>query len=117
MLLSRQCAFLSPRSAIAFSIVAALTLAPSGSAQQQRSRAPAAQVDTTRKSEFSAETFSGLRARSIGPAMTSGRVMSIAVHPSNPGIIYVGTASGGLWKTTNGGASWSAIMDLSLIHI
>jgi photosystem II stability/assembly factor-like uncharacterized protein len=111
MLLSRQFALLSARSGVAFSIVAAVALAPSGGAQQQRSRAPAAQVDTTRRSEFSTETFSGLRARSIGPAMTSGRVMSIAVHPSNPGIIYVGTASGGLWKTTNGGASWAPIMD------
>ena len=37
--------------------------------------------------------------------------MSLAVHPSNSAIIYVGTASGGLWKSTNGGATWTPIMD------
>jgi photosystem II stability/assembly factor-like uncharacterized protein len=37
--------------------------------------------------------------------------MSLAVHPNNFGIIYVGTASGGLWKTTNGGATWTPLMD------
>ena len=37
--------------------------------------------------------------------------MTLAVHPKNVGIIYVGTASGGLWKTTNGGATWTPLMD------
>jgi photosystem II stability/assembly factor-like uncharacterized protein len=41
----------------------------------------------------------------------SGRVISIAVHPSNPDIVYVGTASGGLYRSTNGGGSWTAMMD------
>ncbi len=37
----------------------------------------------------------------------SGRVRAIGVHPTNPDIVYIGAASGGLWKTTNGGTSWS----------
>lgn len=78
----------------------------------QRAGGRAARPDTAARSPFSAEAFAGLKARAIGPAMTSGRVMSIAVHPANVGIIYVGTASGGLWKTTNGGATWDPIMDL-----
>lgn len=41
----------------------------------------------------------------------SGRVISIAVHPSNPDIVYVGTASGGLYRSTNGGSSWTAMME------
>lgn len=77
----------------------------------QRAGGRAARPDTAARSPFSAEAFGGLKARAIGPAMTSGRVMSIAVHPANVGIIYVGTASGGLWKTTNGGATWDPIMD------
>ncbi|HKB12565.1 MAG TPA: hypothetical protein VKD69_18010 [Vicinamibacterales bacterium] len=60
---------------------------------------------------FPADTFSGLKARSIGPAVASGRVMSIAVDPANKAIIYVGSASGGVWKTVNGGASWQPIFD------
>ncbi|PYQ85047.1 MAG: hypothetical protein DMG03_09610 [Acidobacteria bacterium] len=60
---------------------------------------------------FTSETFAGLKARSIGPAVTSGRVMTIAVDPANKAVIYVGAASGGVWKTTNGGASWQPIFD------
>jgi photosystem II stability/assembly factor-like uncharacterized protein len=80
-------------------------------AQRPRAAAAAARSDSGARQPVSAETISGLRARSIGPAVTSGRVMSIAVHPSNPGIIYVGTASGGLWKSVSGGAQWTPVMD------
>src|SRR3982751_2179091 len=58
-----------------------------------------------------ADAFSGLKARSIGPAVASGRVMSIAVDRSNKAVIYIGSASGGVWKTVNGGASWQPIFD------
>src|SRR3954466_12672834 len=58
-----------------------------------------------------ADAFAGLKARSIGPAVASGRVMSIAVDPTNTAVIYVGSASGGVWKTGNGGASWDPIFD------
>jgi photosystem II stability/assembly factor-like uncharacterized protein len=58
-----------------------------------------------------ADTFSGLRARSIGPAVTSGRVMTIAVHPNDNAVFYVGAASGGVWKTVNGGASFQPVFD------
>jgi len=58
-----------------------------------------------------ADAFAGLKARSIGPAVTSGRVMTIAVDPTNKAVIYIGAASGGVWKTTNGGASWQPIFD------
>jgi photosystem II stability/assembly factor-like uncharacterized protein len=53
----------------------------------------------------------GLKARSIGPAGMSGRVTAIDVVQKNPSIIYIGTASGGLWKTTSGGVSWTPIFD------
>ncbi len=36
----------------------------------------------------------------------SGRIRGIDVHPANPDIVYIGVASGGIWKTTNGGQSW-----------
>jgi len=84
------------------------------SLQAQRAARPARGVasDSARPSSpYTSEAFGALRARSIGPAMTSGRVMTVAVHPSNPGIIYAGTASGGLWKTTSGGAAWQPVFD------
>jgi len=62
-------------------------------------------------SAFSSETFSGLKLRSIGPAVTSGRVSDFAVNPSNSSEYYVATASGGVWKTTNKGVTYSPIFD------
>jgi len=44
----------------------------------------------------------------------SGRTVAIAVHPTNPNIAYVGTAQGGLYRTTNGGSSWTPLMDNAL---
>ena len=44
----------------------------------------------------------------------SGRVSSIAVHPTNPNIVYVGTAQGGLYRTLNGGATWTPLLDNAL---
>ena len=57
------------------------------------------------------EVFSGLGARSLGPAVTSGRVMTIAVDSTNNAVFYVGAASGGVWKTVNGGASFQPVFD------
>jgi len=60
---------------------------------------------------FTADTFSGLHARSIGPAVTSGRIVTIAVDAANTSTFYVGAASGGVWKTVNGGATWQPVFD------
>src|SRR5215472_15265307 len=54
---------------------------------------------------------SGLKLRSIGPALTSGRIADIAVHPTDKSIWYVGTAAGGVWKSTNSGISFTPIFD------
>ncbi len=49
-----------------------------------------------------------------GSTSYSGRVSAIAVHPTNPDIAYVGTAQGGLYRTLNGGATWTPLMDNAL---
>jgi photosystem II stability/assembly factor-like uncharacterized protein len=49
--------------------------------------------------------------RSIGPAVMGGRLDDIAVHDSDPSTIYVGFATGGVWKTTNNGTTWAPIFD------
>jgi photosystem II stability/assembly factor-like uncharacterized protein len=46
-----------------------------------------------------------------GPANTGGRFNCLAVHPTNPAIIYAGAASGGIWKTTDGGQNWIPVFD------
>jgi len=53
----------------------------------------------------------GLQWRCIGPANMGGRIDDFAVVESNPKIIYAGTASGGVWKTTNNGVTWAPIFD------
>jgi photosystem II stability/assembly factor-like uncharacterized protein len=60
---------------------------------------------------MSAPTFAGLRLRSIGPAFTSGRVCSIAVDPTDHSRYLVGAASGGIWRTTNSGTTWTPVFD------
>ena len=60
---------------------------------------------------MSAGTFAGLEFRNIGPAINSGRVSDVAVHPQQPKIMYVATASGGLWKTETAGTLWEPIFD------
>ncbi len=52
-----------------------------------------------------------LKPRSIGPAAMSGRVTALAVDPRDHEVIYVGTASGGLWKSSGGGVTWEPIFD------
>jgi photosystem II stability/assembly factor-like uncharacterized protein len=60
---------------------------------------------------MSAATFAGLELRNIGPAINSGRVVDFAVQPDAHNVIYVATASGNLWKTTNAGTTWKPIFD------
>ncbi len=60
---------------------------------------------------LSAPTFSGLRFRSIGPAVTSGRVIAFAVDPNDRAKYYVAVASGGVWKTVNAGTTWTSVFE------
>jgi len=55
--------------------------------------------------------YRGMKARNIGPAGMSGRVAAIDAVVSNPNIIYVGSATGGVWKSVNGGTDWKPIFD------
>ena len=83
-----------------------------GSKKEESKAAPApAKKDEEKKPGMNADTFSGLKFRSIGPAVASGRVMSIAVNPKNKVEYYVGVASGGVWKTVNDGTTWTPVFD------
>lgn len=55
--------------------------------------------------------FKGLKWRNIGPDIISGRCTDIAVPKGSKKVIYVGAATGGLWKTENSGITWEPIMD------
>ncbi|MFM8744253.1 MAG: WD40/YVTN/BNR-like repeat-containing protein, partial [Cytophagales bacterium] len=57
------------------------------------------------------EIFGDLRARHIGPALMSGRITDLELHPTNDRIIYAAAAGGGVWKSNNGGATFNPIFD------
>ena len=64
--------------------------------------------------QFDIEKFKNIKTRAIGPAGMSGRITAIDVVTKNPEIIYVGSASGGLWKSESGGIAWEPIFDQQL---
>ena len=61
--------------------------------------------------DFSMNLLKNMHPRNIGPGGMSGRVTAIDVVHKNPDIMYVGTASGGLWKSNSGGITWTPIFE------
>ncbi len=61
--------------------------------------------------KYNSGVFSALKFRSIGPAVTSGRISDFAFNPLNFNEYYVATSSGGVWKTTNHGVTYEPIFD------
>ncbi|MEP2935424.1 MAG: hypothetical protein ABJM06_06890 [Gilvibacter sp.] len=57
------------------------------------------------------ELFGDMRARHIGPALMSGRIIDLETHPTNARIVYAGTAGGGVWKSSDGAATFVPIFD------
>jgi photosystem II stability/assembly factor-like uncharacterized protein len=69
-------------------------------------------VHVTQAQEVSGKAIlGGLRARSVGPGVMSGRISDIDVVNKKPEIIYVGTAGGGVWKSVSAGANFRAVFD------
>jgi photosystem II stability/assembly factor-like uncharacterized protein len=62
------------------------------------------------------ELLAGLTARALGPAAASGRITAIDVVQSNPNHIVIGTASGGVWVSQNGGLTWTPVFDDQPVH-
>lgn len=79
-----------------------LVALPSGTTAQELRAPRTVPVDSV---------FHGIAARAIGPAGTSGRVSSVTGVLSNPRVLWVGAATGGLWKSTDGGFTWTPMMD------
>jgi hypothetical protein len=53
--------------------------------------------------------FDTLHFRDIGPAATGGRIHDLQIDPKNPAVLYAGAATGGLWKSTNKGLTWTDV--------
>ena len=66
---------------------------------------------TDKNKKENSSIYSGLKFRSIGPALMSGRISDIVIHPENENLWYVTAGSGGVWKTENSGTTWKSIFD------
>ncbi|MFH1745960.1 MAG: glycosyl hydrolase [Planctomycetota bacterium] len=77
---------------------------PAGQEQPTTEEAP-------QPAPLTAEIFSGMKLRCLGPALMSGRVGDFAVDPHNHAHYYVAVASGGVWKTVNAGITWTPVFD------
>lgn len=64
-----------------------------------------------RSQRVAADASGGLQFRAIGPAIMGGRIDAIAVEKDQPSVFYLGTATGGLWKTVNGGTTFRPVFD------
>ena len=60
---------------------------------------------------LTADVLKGIELRSVGPSLTTGRIVDIEMDPKNPSVWYVASAFGGLWKTENRGISFEPIFD------
>ena len=58
-----------------------------------------------------ASQFGDLTMRVVGPAVAGGRIAGVAGPPQIQKLYYIGTAGGGVWKSENGGATWSPVFD------
>lgn len=67
--------------------------------------------EKTEKELFTSATTDAISFRNIGPALTSGRVIDIAIHPNDVNTWYVAAACGGVWKTSNHGTTFNPIFD------
>lgn len=111
---------MTPRMLIAVCCLslAGFQLSPAFAAAPARTRGGAAKTATKSgsdkaddKTPFKSGTFSALSFRGLGPAVNSGRIIDMAIHPSDRNTWYVAAASGGVWKTTNAANTWTPIFD------
>jgi photosystem II stability/assembly factor-like uncharacterized protein len=97
---------------VSLGLVAAPALAQKKpKAGKPKEAAPAAAASTAAPLPDYGAALKNLKFREIGPAIMGGRTDDFAVVESNPDVVYAGLASGGVWKTTNGGITWEPVFD------
>src|SRR5687768_17998357 len=93
-------------------IAAAIAIAPQAGLKSQLY----AQSATAKAVALQTSDLAGLRLRGIGPATMSGRFVDMDVVESNPYIMYVASATGGMYRTTDNGITWTPIFEREAVH-
>jgi photosystem II stability/assembly factor-like uncharacterized protein len=102
------------RAGVSVCLLLVVLAARAGAAEKAASASKpdkADKAEAEKKGLLASKTWKGLELRSIGPALTSGRISDIAVEPGNASTFYVAAASGGVWKTDNGGTTFTPVFD------
>ena len=93
-------------------IILLVALSAAVAAQKPKTPVPAGTAKPEApKSALNETVLSGFAFRSIGPAIMSGRISDIVIHPTKHQLWYVAVGSGGVWKTENAGTTWTPIFD------
>ena len=95
------------RITVAFSVSASVLATPGAPAQRARAAATSTSAADSARTR---SAFPSLRWRNIGP-FRGGRSVAVTGSYTDPRVFYFGAVNGGVWKTTNGGQSWSNISD------
>ena len=95
----------------ALAVLLLLSIPSAVDAQRKKKEKAEATEKEDDKSPWKASTFSGLELRGVGPALMSGRIADVAIHPEDQSTWYAAVGSGNLWKTTNAGTTWKPIFD------
>lgn len=91
--------------------ITALVFCSPAFAQKAKKDEKTQQAETKKHPFENESTLSAFRWRSLGPAVTSGRVIDLAINPKNKSEYYVAAASGGVWKTANNGTTFEPVFD------
>ncbi|HVR98859.1 MAG TPA: glycosyl hydrolase, partial [Thermoanaerobaculia bacterium] len=99
------------RTLLAIALLPFLLVGPAAAQKGDGKKADGKDKKSDKKELWSDSTFGGLKLREIGPAITSGRIVDVAVDPRDKNTWYVASAAGGVWKTTTAGVSFEPIFD------
>src|SRR2546423_15112615 len=103
----------SLRATLACAVLLCLSFVASAQQQQAtpQTTSPTPTPENPEDATTEIKSFERLEWRSIGPANMGGRIADIEGVAGRPDIVYVATASGGLFKTTNGGGKWTPLFE------
>jgi photosystem II stability/assembly factor-like uncharacterized protein len=87
-------------------------LLPNGALAQKSNKSNKSKNDAqSAPNPLTTDVLNGLKFRSVGPSLTTGRIQDVEIDPHNSSTWYVASAFGGLWKTSNRGVTFTSIFD------